>query len=332
MKSLLLGRGWGGNAPEPSHFDGTGVPHRVLERIRPVTDADVPDADVVVATYYTTARGVLQLSRAKGAKAIFIQNYEVEEGKVIPELDASWRMPMHKITISKWLVELAQEKFGDSVVSHVPNSVELSQFHAPPRGKSPVPTVGLLYNTFCLKGCGTSLKALKRVAAALPSLRLVTFGAEQPTLRLPLPHYADFYYQPPQDKLRDLYAQCDVWLCGSNREGFHLPPLEAMACRCPVVSTCVGGPLDIIEEGVNGHLVRVGDVEALAARVLRVLNLPQEGWLAMSAAASRTATRYTWDEATDLFEKALQVAIERDRRGEWGGQGATRMAAASLIG
>ena len=31
----------------PNHLDGTGVPHRVIDRARPVEAADVPDADVV---------------------------------------------------------------------------------------------------------------------------------------------------------------------------------------------------------------------------------------------------------------------------------------------
>lgn len=316
MKSFLRGRGWLPDA-EPSYFDGTRVEHRVLERIRPVVDADLPDADVVVATFYTTAYGVQHLSPAKGAKAIFIQNYEVREDEVNPKLDATWLMSMHKITISKWLVQLAREKFGDSVVSHVPNSVDLAQFHAPPREKSSSPVIGMLYSSHSLKGCVTSLKALKRVAAAVPSLRLISFGAEQPDFRLRLPHYAEFHYRPPQDVLKNLYSQCDVWLCGSNVEGFHLPPLEAMACRCPVVSTQVGGPMDIIEDGINGHLVEVRDVEALADQVLRVLNLPQDDWRQMSEAAYRTATRYTWDNATDLFEQALQFAIERSSRGEF---------------
>jgi glycosyltransferase involved in cell wall biosynthesis len=316
VKSLVLGRGWPGLRREPSHFDGIDVEHRILERVRPVVDSDVPDADVVLATYYTSAPGVLRLSPAKGAKAIFIQNYEVEEGKPNPRLDATWRMPMHKITISKWLVDLARSKFGDDVVSHVPNSVDMDQFHAPSRGKSLVPTVGLLYNTFSLKGCVTSFKALKQVASIMPSLRLICFGAEPPSLRLPLPPFAEYHYRPGQDHLRDLYAQCDVWLCGSNVEGFHLPPLEAMACRCPVVSTRVGGPLDIVEEGVNGHLVDVKDADALADRVLRVLNLSEQEWKQMSDAALETATRFTWDDATDLFEKALEFAIARTKRGE----------------
>jgi glycosyltransferase involved in cell wall biosynthesis len=74
--------------------------------------------------------------------------------------------------------------------------------------------------------------------------------------------------------------------------------------------------MDTIEEGVNGHLVDVGDEAGLADRVLRVLRLSQSEWIRMSEAAHRTATRYTWDEATGLFEKALELAIQRNRRGE----------------
>lgn len=315
IKSLALGHGW--NITNTSYFDSTKVQNRVLDRSREVTDSDVPDADVIVATYYTTAFGVQKLSAAKGAKAIFIQNYEVEEGKPNPLLDATWKMPMHKITIAQWLVALAQDRFDDSIVSIVPNSVDLNQFSSKPRVKQAQPTVGLLYSTFSLKGCVTSIKALRAVAKAKPSIRLIAFGAERPDFRLPLPRFAEFHYRPAQDRLRELYSRCDVWMCGSNVEGFHLPPLEAMACRCPVVSTRVGGPMDIIEDGVNGYLVDTKDIDALADRTLRVLDMREQEWRLMSDAAYSTATRFSWDDATTLFEQALLFAIERDHRGDW---------------
>lgn len=313
VKSLLLGRGL--PRPEPSYLDGIQVPHRVLETVRPVTDSDIPDGDVVIATYYTTAAGVLGLSPSKGAKAIFIQNYEVPPGTTNPKLDASWRMPMHKILISKWLIDWASMRFGDSDVSHVPNSVDTELFHAPSRRKGARPTVGLLYSSSPLKGFGTSIKALYRVYSSIPSLRVVSFGAEQPSLRKSLPHFVEFHYRPAQDALRELYRQCDVWMCGSNVEGFHLPPLEAMACRCPVVSTRCGGPLDIIEEGINGHLVNIGDDVALADKVAHVLELAEDQWHNMSEAAYQTATRFTWEDATDLFEMALHRAIYKVESG-----------------
>ena len=316
-KSLLLGRGLYRIQTQPSHFANSSVEQRVLQPTRRVGDDDFPNADIVVASFWNTAYHVLQLPPEKGAKAIFIQNYDEEPGTKNPLVAPTWRMPMHKILISKWLIELAREKFGDANVSHVPNSVDQNQFFAAPRGKQKVPTVGLLYSNSRFKGCATSMAALNRISTILPNLRVISFGAERPGRRLPLPGFAEFHHQPPQDQLKDLYGQCDVWLCGSKREGFHLPPLEAMACRCPVVSTRVGGPMDTIDEGVNGYLVDIGNEQALADRALQVLRMPEADWVRMSAAAYRTATRYTLDDATVLFEKALEVAIERNRRGEW---------------
>jgi glycosyltransferase involved in cell wall biosynthesis len=86
-----------------------------------------------------------------------------------------------------------------------------------------------------------------------------------------------------------------------------------MACRCPVVSARVGGPMDIIEEGKNGFLVDVEDPEALADRLVKVLKLSDPQWREMSDAAYATACRYSWQDAAALMESALQKAIERSR-------------------
>lgn len=312
VKSLVRGRGWPKDPePMPSHFDGVDVPHHVLETARPVVDDDVPDADVVLASFWKTAPWVAALSPRKGAKAILLQGYETSPGREDPSMDAAWRLPLHKIVISKWLVELARDRFGDINVHHVPNSVDPRLFHAPARGKQTTPTVGMLYATIHLKGIDVSVAALERVRKQLGNLRVVAFGASRFSVELPLPEWVEFHYCPPQDEIRRLYATCDVWLCGSRREGFHLPPLEAMACRCPVVSTRVGGPLDTVEEGVNGFLVDVEDSDGLAERLVKVLTLGEAEWRRMSDAALATATRYTWDDATDLLERALLDVLSK---------------------
>ena len=263
FKSLLRSGQWPkAPEPQPSFFDFA-VPHRVLESARPVVDNDVPDADVVLATFWKTAPWVAALSPRKGAKAILLQGYETSPGHEDPAIDAAWRLPLRKIVISKWMVDLARDRFGDSNVHRILNSVDMNQFYAPPRGKQVVPTVGMLYSTLHLKGIDVALAVLEQVRKKVANLRVVAFGAEQVSTRLPLPDWVNFHYRPPQNTIRHIYEQCDVWLCASRREGFHLPPLEAMACRCPVVSTSVGGPIDIIESGRNGYLVPIGDEERL---------------------------------------------------------------------
>ncbi len=50
---------------------------------------------------------------------------------------------------------------------------------------------------------------------------------------------------------------------------------EAMAVRMPVVATRVGGVSSLVEEGVTGMLVDVGDIEALSARLAALVGDPE---------------------------------------------------------
>ncbi len=119
---------------------------------QPVVDDDLPDADVVLATFWRTGSWVAALSPRKGAKAILLQGYETTPGREDPAMDLVWRLPLRKIVLSKWLVDLARDRFEDSDVHHVPNSVDTDQFYSQPRGRQPKPTVGILYATIPLKG------------------------------------------------------------------------------------------------------------------------------------------------------------------------------------
>jgi glycosyltransferase involved in cell wall biosynthesis len=250
-----------------SHFDAIDVPHQVVKPGCLVTEADVPDADVVIASWWETAEWISGWSPAKGTKVYFIQHHEVFDYLPIERVKATYFLPFHKIVISKWLADLMKTNYGDENTSLVLNSVDTQQFHAPQRGKQALPTVGMIYSRISWKGCDVILAAIALVTQKIPNLQVVCFGEGEPSADLPLPPPTTYIRCPDQSEIKDIYARCDVWICGSYSEGFGLPVVEAMACRCPVVSTEVGGPIDLIEPGVNGYLAPIGDVEQLAAGI-----------------------------------------------------------------
>lgn len=323
VKSLLKGKGWIPRAKsEPSYFDEMDVPHRVIDRFRPIKDADVPDADVVVATWWETAEWVWALSPQKGVKVHFMQDYEVWGGTV-EQVDATCRLPIPKIVIAEWVRDLLEKRFNQTPIALIPNSVDTEKFHAPPRMKQPVPTVGLTYTTFYNKGCDISIEAYRIARKAIPSLRLVAFGSSTVSADLPLPNDAEYTYRASDHKLKELYSQCDAWLFGTRIEGFGLPILEAMACRTPVIGTPAGAAPELLTDGA-GTLVKPENPEDMAQAIERICKLSEAEWQAMSDAAYAKATGYTWDDATELFESALYTAIERSRRGDFSNSDASK--------
>lgn len=290
-------------ATTPSHFNDPDIDLQLVRSSAGLTNSLAPDADAVIATWWETAEWVARLANSKGAKYYFVQHHEIHSGLPEKRSRETYRLPLHKIVVAQWLADVMASTYGDIDVDVVPNSVDHHQFHASERGKRRVPTAGLLYSTIGWKRFGLALSALRKVRERLPALSVVCFGAEPPPTDLP--SYVRFHHSPAQDMLRDLYAQCDVWLTASSTEGFNLPAMEAMACRTPVVATRTGWPAEAIVSGVNGACVEVEDEAALAIAVETILRLPESDWKAMSANAYETVRTLSWDRSARLFERAL---------------------------
>jgi len=76
-----------------------------------------------------------------------------------------------------------------------------------------------------------------------------------------------------------------LYVMSSNFEGFPVILLEVMACSIPIISTaCTSGPDEILENGVTGILVRVGNVGELSGSICNLLGDPvKTGQLALKA-------------------------------------------------
>ena len=307
IKRLLKGGEWVSKKKQAqNHFDLLGLAVTYCNDFAPVKSQDVIDADIVIATWWETIEWVCKFQKSKGVKVHFVQGYDLyNRVSISSRIECAWQYPMHKITIANWLVDIIRKDFLQESVSLVPNSVALEQFYANQRTKQVIPTVGFLFSEIELKGVRVALKVIQGLKERVPSLRVVAFGT-RPPVDISVPDYVELNINPPQDEIRLLYQQCDLWLCCSLSEGFGLTILEAMACRVPAVSTKCGGPEDIVTDASNGYLCDVNDVECLTSAAHKVLSFSDEEWLAFSDKAYQHASEYTWDDAAKLFEEALQ--------------------------
>jgi starch synthase len=80
----------------------------------------------------------------------------------------------------------------------------------------------------------------------------------------------------PQTQLKSLMSRSHVMVLPSIEEGLALVVAQAMACGCPVVASTNTGAEDIIVDGVEGFIVPIRNVDALAGRLQHMAEHPEE--------------------------------------------------------
>jgi glycosyltransferase involved in cell wall biosynthesis len=306
---ILLGRESSPVPPERSHAALAQVPFRLTGSPGPVKSEHLPDADVVIGTWWETVEWIWILPAEKGAKVHFVQGYDGFFDHFAERVDHVWRLPTFKIAVAQWLADLGRERFGIEHMAIVPNSIDHELFGAKPRAKGEPPTIGFLFHEAASKDMVTTLAALDRLRQIRPDTKFLSFGACRPR-RNQLPSGTEFHYFPAQKEIANIYSRCKAWLSTSRREGFNLPPLEAMGSGCPAVCAKTGRPLEIIQNGVNGFLVDQGDAVGFAEALAAILALPDAKWRKMSHEAIRSVAHPTWSESSELFEDALIRSLD----------------------
>lgn len=84
----------------------------------------------------------------------------------------------------------------------------------------------------------------------------------------------DIIFTGKRDDLPELLAISDVMFLLSEKEAFGLVLLEGFACGVPAIATNIGGIPEVVEDGTNGFLVELGDVEAAAMKAKLLLEDP----------------------------------------------------------
>lgn len=270
----------------------------------------IPDADVIIATFWVTAEWIESLPVNKGKKIYFLQHYELHPWLPIERVKATFQLPYKRIVVSGWIKENL-EKIENCKVDHVIlNGVSSSQFYAEQRSKNDSLTIGFMFSPREYKGCNLAIEAIKQVQRSVPNLKVITFASEQPSDDFFLEDFVITFVNPEQNKLKDIYSKCDAWIFSSLKEGFGLPILEAMACRTPVIGTPAGAATSLITED-NGVLLDSFDSDAIAKAIMSIHSLSNAEWQNMSENAYRVSTQYSWQNSGDAFEKALKEYIQK---------------------
>lgn len=183
----------------------------------------------------------------------------------------------------------------------IPNGIDLSRFRP---GRSPAlrlnPHLLVTRNLEPIYDIDTAIRAFAHVRTSLPMALLTIAGSGPEQARLSslaaemgLASAVRFVGRVDNHDIHRLYGAAACFLNPSTVDNMPVSILEAFACGVPVVSTCAGGIPDMLEDGVSGLLVPVGDDVAMAHSALRILINPSLA-LRLRRAGLLEAEKYAW--------------------------------------
>jgi L-malate glycosyltransferase len=296
---------------EPS-VDWQHIDNRVKMRFARDTDTrHIPDGDVLFATAWHTVRSVLECPSAKGEKFYLIQGYEVWQSPK-DQIDATWQAPLHKVVISKWLLEIAKG-LGCRNIAYIPNAIDHQRYRVTKPIEGRRQQVAMLFSLTQIKGSADGIKVLNIAKEKYPDLKAVLFGT--PRRQAGIPNWVEYHQNPPQEFIvNQIYNNSSVFLSPSWLEGFALPPAEAAACGCAIAATDSGGIRDFIEDGVTGLLSAPKVPAALADNLCQLLE-NENLRVQLAKACNSLISRFSWEQNTDKLETLICNVIEERRHG-----------------
>lgn len=116
-------------------------------------------------------------------------------------------------------------------------------------------------------------------------------------------------------QLIDLYGQSDLFCMPSLVEGFGLVYLEALACGLPVIATPNTGAADLVQDGREGFIVPIRDVDSLAAK-LEWAYRNRQAIVEMRSAARRLAEQYSWPRFREAIVNVLSEVEIKGHQGK----------------
>lgn len=174
----------------------------------------------------------------------------------------------------------------------------------------------LIGNDWRNKGLGCLIEAV--TATSNMNLSVLAVGKDDPAQFQTMVEGSilreNLRFLPPRRDVEFYYAAADIYAGPSREDAFSLPPLEAMACGLPVITSRDAGVSEIITHEIDGFILEdSSDAKTLSELIAQLASDP-ELRNRMGGAAVRTASQYTWERNASQLVALLDEATQRLER------------------
>jgi glycosyltransferase involved in cell wall biosynthesis len=276
-------------------------------KVPTLSDTYIPNADIIVATQWFLAEQVNSYPRSKGEKFYLIHHHEGKGGYSLDSVEATWKLPMWKVTVSRLTYDEVSI-VNNNRVYHIPNGIDHETYKLIQPIKLRPQRVAMSYVPKRIKDPVTGIRALHIAKERFPHLQVTLFGAGvRPTT---IPNWIVYHQrQPDRFIVKEIYNQSSIFLCSSILEGFGFPPAEAMSCGCAVVSTDCGGIRDYAKHNINSLLSSPQDANALAENLCFLLQ-NDKFRIELATMGHEQIQDFNWFRSTDNLEQLMRISTQ----------------------
>jgi len=249
----------------------------------------------------------------------------------VQAVDSGWRRWMlRKVLTSANLVTATSRYLAGvtrGVVPSLVGKIEVVPFSSEfPKQARPEPLEDPIKICFikahsAVYGPEVLIEAMALVHKHLPEVRLSIAGQGPLTSRLTkmveklgLENHVEFPGQIDFHKLSDYIQDHHMMVMPSLAESFGVAVLDASACARPVIASDVGGVKEVLRDGRTGLLVPPGDVEYLAAAILRLASEPELRRGLGEEGRRFVLDRYSWDSCLDKMTALYERLIDGHKK------------------
>ncbi len=154
------------------------------------------------------------------------------------------------------------------------------------------------------------IEAVEQLCKEGFSCRLLILGRGEPgdVLDFVTSHASDtIVYVGEVPNVRDYVAISDCFCLSSNQEGLPITLLEAYSVGCPVVTTPVGGCVNVVKSGITGFLSEDNSLESYTAALRSILHLAKEQLNIMRVQCkSEFDENYSINKCAELYIKLFE--------------------------
>ena len=230
-----------------------------------------------------------------------------------------WRQAYRVMAASEGLKNLALKTNEKQALDVIYNGVSVDDFF-PDTSKQPhdkfVITLGATRIT-ARKGIEYLIRAVAKLVSKHPQVLLEIMGDGNDRERLEgivrelrLGNSVRFLGRISREETRPYYQKAHLFVLPSLNEGMSNAMLEALSSGLPIVTTDTGGARELVEEGVNGFMVKMKDVDDLAEKSERLMS-DEALRIRFGQASRKRAEALGWKNVATSYYHLYQEAIQK---------------------